>query len=192
VICFVVEPTDTCTRELRRFVFSSKETCSGPYGYHDASVPFDVGAAIWTTHEGGHKSYSASEDGIPPHSDPRWPTHCPCGYAFTEADEWQVSTDLLYRRSDTGETWPLRSVPHGAMWRSDWYEPYYAGPDGQSWSVKLPDGAEWHIDGKANDGKAKGSGGWTRTGTPPRLTANPSILTCGYHGFLRDGALESC
>ncbi len=48
--------------------------------------------------------------------DPRWPTHCPCGYEFQPKDEWQVFRESLYRREDTGEEWPMRELPPGAMY----------------------------------------------------------------------------
>lgn len=61
--------------------------------------------------------------------------------------------------------------------------------------VRTP-GGDWHVDGPSKNG-----GRWTRSGEPPNVTANPSILQqnpsvyCGtreYHGFLRNGVLEEC
>lgn len=48
----------------------------------------------------------------------------------------------------------------------------YAGPDHLTVNAPEPSG-----------------GHWTRTGTPPTITASPSILTPRYHGFLQGGVL---
>jgi len=82
----------------------------------------------------------------------------------------------------------LRDCPPGAMYDAFWYPE--KGPDGRALCVSLPPGGGmdfWHV-----DGPSKGGGGWTRSGEPPFVTANPSILTPRFHGFLRNGWLESC
>lgn len=48
--------------------------------------------------------------------------------------------------------------------------------------IVCPDGAVWCIDRKSSNGD-----GWQVTGEWPNITANPSIDTGDYHGFLRDG-----
>lgn len=48
--------------------------------------------------------------------------------------------------------------------------------------VLCPNGAEWCVDAKSSNGE-----GWTVTGQPPTITAAPSILVPGYHGFLQGG-----
>lgn len=48
--------------------------------------------------------------------------------------------------------------------------------------VLCPNGKEWCVDAKSNNGD-----GWTVTGDPPLITAAPSILVPGYHGFLQNG-----
>lgn len=48
--------------------------------------------------------------------------------------------------------------------------------------VLCPNGAEWCVDAKSSNGD-----GWTVEGAPPTITAAPSILVPGYHGFLRGG-----
>jgi hypothetical protein len=181
--CFMVEATERARQSLRRFVHGDRGKCTGAFGYHNASVVL------------GDIDYPASEfdgDGKLGHAfkgDTRWPTHCPCGYPFTDADEWQDNRERLYRRPGSDEVFTSRKAPAGAMWRAPWYEKdgECVGPDGQSLIVMLPDGVDWHIDGFASSG-----GRWTRQGVPPLVTASPSILTSKYHGFLRNGWLEEC
>lgn len=81
----------------------------------------------------------------------------------------------------------LPPAPAGAMWVADWVEPGdgWTGPDGLCLMLRLPDGHDWMIDGPARSG-----GGWTRTGTPPQITARPSIASPRYHGWLTDGVLS--
>ncbi len=187
--CFMIEPTDRGHRELRRFTFrdAGAEACPlaqrGYYG-HDASTPIDD-ALLEISAQGIYHAWAEdiADD------DPRWPTHCACGYAFTPDDERQVATERIYTAED-GQEYTLHPSrpdrpPAGAMWRSDWLEPEMAGPDGISLSVMLPGGYEWAIDGPSTSG-----GGWTRTGTPPKITANPSIKSPNYHGWLQDGVLS--
>jgi hypothetical protein len=72
------------------------------------------------------------------------------------------------------------------MIRAAWYDEY-AGQPGESWIIALPDGGEW-----ITTQKAAGGGFWTVTGTPPAITANPSIwhnAPAGWHGWVRDGEL---
>jgi hypothetical protein len=51
--------------------------------------------------------------------------------------------------------------------------------------ICLPDGWHWCIDQKASNGLE----GWQVSGEVPNLTASPSILSPGYHGFLQNGVL---
>jgi hypothetical protein len=94
-----------------------------------------------------------------------------------------------YRRLDTGEIFLADpGLPIGAMYYSD--ELYDTkrgvGPDGKCLYVVTP-GGHWPIDHPSS-----GNGpGWTRTGTPPHVTAMPSINFVGrYHGWLSDGVLS--
>lgn len=182
--CFWTEPTGQEALELRRYAPGS--TCSCEFGRHDASVK--VGSAPRSEAPIGGKGSFAS--------DARWPTHCSCGYEFAETDEWQVFRAAIYAASD-GREWPIRELPPGAMYDATWYHgiPNYIGPDGIALIVVLPDPGRsssfaWHVDGQANNNPAPQ--GWTRTGTVPNVTANPSILTPRYHGWLRDGVLVEC
>lgn len=49
----------------------------------------------------------------------------------------------------------------------------------------------WCVDAQSTDGHGNYTGhGWTVTGTPPNLTASPSINMVGiYHGWLKNGVL---
>jgi hypothetical protein len=73
------------------------------------------------------------------------------------------------------------------MWDA-WWMPSPKGPDGRYLVVRLPGNHEWAIDGPSSQHREPGA--WTRTGTPPRITASPSILAGDYHGWLRDGVLS--
>jgi hypothetical protein len=122
--------------------------------------------------------------------DSNWPKACECGYVFQDEDHWQWNENTLYLRKDTGEHYILGRAPAGAMWYADWMniEGYAVpGPDGHILCVNTPDG-HWVVDGRAtNDPKIPG---WTRSGMPPNVTANPSIICGSYHGWLRNGWLE--
>lgn len=181
--CFWLEPVARAERMLRRYYLTDGGTqseCSTPTGYHDVHVVVEqVDLPL---------DKPGSGDDRWPHDDPRWPKACACGYTFAERDHWQHGVHRLYERSDTRELislWGGR-VPPGAMWDADWMGDDYRGPDGRCLVVKTP-GGDWCIDGPASNG-----GRWTRSGTPPKITANPSIAVGDpqrYHGWLRDGVL---
>jgi hypothetical protein len=187
--CFMVADTGRDRLSLRRFVFHANGgSCSGRMGYHDASVPIgeaaEDGTIVTTT-----KPSSGYEN------DWRWPKSCECGYAFKADDQWQVSCKSIYRRDDTGEEFTQEELPAGAMYDATWLKgegsEKRVGPDGLALHVVCPPGKSWgdhwHVDGPANNGP-----GWQRSGTVPNVTANPSILTPRYHGWLRNGILVSC
>lgn len=186
--CFWTEATDRVAQSLRRFVPSGEAAkCSGPFGYHNASTPLGE-APVKKSEEG----YITSPDVAEYTGDPRWPTHCPCGYEFKPEDQWQVFVEQIYRAVADGREWPLRDLPPGAMYDATWYrdESKKSGPDGINLCICLPPNGGmdyWFVDGAASNGP-----GWTRTGTVPNVTANPSILTPRYHGWLRDGVLVEC
>jgi hypothetical protein len=186
--CFLIEPTARTERTLRRFTLGENK-CSGKYGYHNASTPFGEGKCHMDTTDTGYKVWKWDDEvEEPPHDDPRWPRTCDCSYLFQPEDTFQVFREVIYVRMDTGVEMTLRNCPPGAMWDADWYPE--KGSDGKALCVALPPGGgddSWHI-----DGYAKGGGKWTRTGTVPNVTANPSILTPRYHGWLRDGWLVEC
>ncbi len=178
--CFVIVPTTRAREYLRRY---EDRACEGPHGYHNASVT--VGEVLYDPR-------ARVADDVP-HSDPRWPRHCGCGYVFPEDGWWLHGADQLWAAVSGGmKPFVLRDAPPGAMWYADWMAPNVVGPDGGCLVVQTAAGA-WTIDGPASSG-----GGWTRTGTPPFVTAHPSIrIGPGrgegggdrYHGWLRNGVL---
>lgn len=197
--CYWAEPTGRHRRGLRRYVLAEHQGYTCAEGWHDALVWLDV---ITGDRNNGDNW---------PHDDPRWPTQCQrgCGYAFTEEDRWQLFTRRLFRRGDTGTEATWEDLPPGAMQDADWlHYPYCQGPDGASLMVKCPNWLDWHIDGPARKGDEEPRyHAWARTGTPPRITVNPSIAIGymrdpkdptgkrwipapnHYHGWLRDGVL---
>lgn len=125
----------------------------------------------------------------------------------------EVDDDGVWRNVETGEEYFSQAqVPPGAMWFADWLlgienEPF-AGPDGRSLGVRLPNGSDWMIDGVCSnctdrDGALSGKHKcWVRHGVPPLVTVDKNGVTCGagagsilsggYHAFLRDGVLVEC
>lgn len=188
VPCFLLLPTTRYLVSLRRWGGEGAAPCGYlPWGC-DTSV--DIGVEE-------HKTPPISGPPEPRYAhlatDPRWPERCSvCGAPFRAEDPKQVRFDVLYRRADTGEEMVLSKAPPGAMWDCPWLH-HKVGPDGQSLTVRLPDGRDWWVDGPSKNGS-----GWTRTGTAPAISVNPSIQTegnpnrPGYHGFLTNGVLRSC
>lgn len=179
VACFWLEDLRTARYRLRRY--AGEATCVGGMGYHNA-----LSGVIAEVAEDPAKNYAGTNPPAVDNSDPRWPARCACGYAFVETDARQVFADSLYRRADTGEVTTREDAAAGAMWDANWWPD--KGPGGICLMVKLPDGCEWMVDGPSANSKTP----WSRTGTPPLVTARPSILTPGYHGFLTDGFLVKC
>ncbi|HVC33556.1 MAG TPA: organomercurial lyase [Chloroflexota bacterium] len=75
-----------------------------------------------------------------------------------------------------------------------WWDPEFAGwldseahqarGGGPHLIVQLPNGWDWDLDAPMSNGP-----GWWRTGEPPKVTALPSVIAEGYHGFLVQGKL---
>lgn len=176
----IAEPTGRCQRSLRRFSYSSRVQCPQQASGCDASTHIEIVTA-------GERVHSDNW----PHDDPRWPLACAaCGRQFTAEDEWQRNDNEIYRLPDGTEFVFSRSLgrcaPPGTMIRAAWYDEY-AGRPGESWLIALPDGGDW-----ITTQQAKGGGNWTVTGTPPAITASPSIFhnaPTGWHGWVRDGEL---
>lgn len=133
-----------------------------------------------------------------------WPRVCSrCKRPFSAGAMHSSMQELLYKTAD-GSVMTLSAAPIGAMWSE--VHPHVrpgsgsVGPDGLCLMVKTP-GGNWCVDGPSwENGELKSEHGWTRTGTPPKITVNPSIhlLTTApdgsdrktlYHGWLRDGVL---
>lgn len=183
--CFVVTELDEMEVHLRRYTHvDAPGECPLEFGYHNASVP--IGRHTIARNDRG--GYSVREGKGEYADDERWPTHCPCGYAFTDDDVWQIHPERIWR-ADDGREFEMHDLPVGAMLRSDGWNPRaIPGPDGKVWSVALPPNGGhnlWCIDAPSSTG-----GRWTRTGDAPNVTVNPSILTDRYHGWLHGGVLS--
>lgn len=116
-----------------------------------------------------------------------------------EPIEWRVNDDGSGRsrwfRAPDGTEHTFKTLPIGAMFYDDECQRQDCKkPDGRCLVVKLPGliggvmrGILWHIDHPTSDDGP----GWTRTGTPPNVTATPSINFVGYyHGWLTNGVLS--
>lgn len=182
VTCFLIVPANRSRVRLRRWSDSTTKPCPKRGEWcHEAAI--DVGVF-----DGADPPPNGDDPVRYPHDSAPWPTHCEhCGAPFVDEDTWQVFYDDVYTRADgTPGEYSLRRLPPGAMYDATWLD-QHRGPDGRSLILMLPDGRPWHIDGGSTNGN-----GWTRTGTVPRITARPSILTPGYHGWLTDGVLTPC
>lgn len=205
VRCHWLVLTNRCRLSLRRFRWYETKKygkCAEDGGYCEARVPFGERDAQYKT-EGKSRFLCGYDYLMPGKSDPRWPKKCSkCSYQFEDprfapcdcepgctkikrvgGDNYQVFFEQIWRRDGTDATMVLEEAAAGAMWDAWWLHGVskYEGADGRALMVKLPDGSDWTIDDR-----------WTRTGEPPIITVQPSIKSCGYHGFLIDGVLRSC
>lgn len=206
--CFWIEPTQRMARYLRCYQSGECIHCDVPY--HNVMVRIEDDDAV---HEMSHgHSVVRPASGIAKPEDHRWPQFCKCGLPFTERDR-QLFCDRIYFNPETGEEWPLREAPVGAVWNAEWLaelskEPntLYAGPDGMSLHVRTPDG-DWCIDGRASNCTMPNEPThkcWIRHGSPKdgTLHVDKNGHTCGagagsialprYHGFLHQGYLVDC
>lgn len=214
--CVFLEPTNMEEQRLRRYTTSHGE-CG------------DV--RNWGTHQNWVKIGEVENDGLANFSngsnqtidpgqtvpvsfdDPRWPTHCTCGWKFPDDVVRQYFPETLYRVQGTDTLVTLRNAPAGSMWYATWLEEHdhwWKGPDGRILIVRLPNGSDWIIDSRANNCTMKEDNVhrcWVRHGSPPEVTVDKSGHTCQagggsietrrgkpdyYHGFLRNGFLEEC
>lgn len=194
--CYFLEATNKIRRSLRRYASGSQ--CGSPlnHGYHNAMVALDV------VEIGPDPKGLIREQAMQPKTDARWPAACHCGYVFHDVDAWQIFTDRLMRRSDTGEEIGLRDAGPGAMYDAHWYPEDMQGADGLVLMVILPDGHAWCVDGQASNCTRPGDKThrcWCRHGTVPLITVDKNGETCAagagsiqtekWHGFLRNGVL---
>lgn len=185
ITCFLLVVTDRWRVSLRRWRATESGICPKRPG-----CPCEGKCVVAEETHATPPTCDLDPPAYPP-SDPRWPAACAaCGRTFGEGDARQAFREEVYVRADgaPGDFY-LREMPPGAMYDATWLRsnPSMRGPDGRSLMLVLPDGRTWAIDGRSKNGP-----GWTRTGEAPRITARPSILTEGYHGFLTDGVLTSC
>jgi len=144
--CFFLEPTGFAEVYLRCYASGSQGACPAtPSGFHNARI--GIGRCQADLNERGCYEFSLNE--WPDKSD--WPTHCGCGHEFSASDPFQVFHDVLYRRRETGQFMKLAEAPPGAMWFAPWLGdiPQWCGLDGHALFVRLPDGHDWHVDGRA-------------------------------------------
>ncbi len=177
---FIATETDFACQGLRRY--SSNECAGGEMSYHNAEVVINPKLSVVGT---DLVTKTDLEDEF--QGDPRWPSHCGCGYKFHPEDHWQVNVNRLYD-GDGREPFTLREAPIGATWYAKWLDhPMYVGPDGKAWCVMLPGGSEWVVYGPSGDGKP-----WNVKGMPPLITVSPSIVIGKlYHGYIRNGEISS-
>ena len=180
--CFLTERSELVRRSLRRYAGESK--CpAGSVSYHNAEVVIDPELPAVHNEEGGFLRDRFKND-------TRWPVRCACGYQYTESDNWQVNVQRLYSGAPDGKLHIIRELPIGAMWDAHWLDvPKFKGPDGKAWCVMMPGGQEWVVYGPSSNGKP-----WDVKGTPPDITAHPSIgILPYYHGYIRGGVItEDC
>ena len=176
--CYMIEPTGEAQVGLTRWAYVKEKPCpldaGGTEGSHEAEV-------IVREKSG----WRAADD------DPRYPTHCACGYEFVADDERYMGvTRLIWRRPETGEEVTLSSddTPPGAMFWADWHHTkgsiYHEQRGGGPHLHVLTPGGTWDLDAVASNGP-----GWEWHGTPPKVTARPSIIVGNFHGWLTDGVL---
>jgi hypothetical protein len=228
--CFLLEPTDRMALALRRYSKGPDHKVCPVHGYHTASARIGTGPAhwdhvdkVWHGPDWDPETREWRDDlGVTGYmGDERWPKVCACGYEFCQCgdpgcvvDAYQLFTDVIYRRSDTGEELTLRDAPAGALWYADWliarsesWDPnvphsWHPGPDGRVLQCKTP-GGDWIIDSRASNCTLPQDNEhrcWIRHGTPPDITVDKDGNTCeagagsiqagNYHGFLRAGHLE--
>lgn len=180
--CFMIAPNGRAKLSLRRFTFSASGVCPASEYHlgHDVSVPFGYGDVL--QNDDGTYELLDQENLKPNTDDPRWPTVCSCGYEFKYTDTWQLLWHAVYVDS-AGTEYQIGNLPPGAMFIADWLPDTWRGDDGLCLCLQTP-GGQWVIDQPDKHG-----GRWTRTGTPPNVTATPSIIANDYHGWLRDGVL---
>jgi hypothetical protein len=210
--CFWLEFAELCEWGLRRYTSFRDEgvpECTrggGKWGHsHGAILILGQHPAVGQDDADGQYTLAVDSRSSsivwPADDDPRWPTHCECGFAFRDEDPHQRWTDMLYWRVDTGELMTTRAAPPGAMWDAKWWpKEWWHGPDGRHLVAKCPNGREWHIDDRASNCTMPEDNVhrcWVRHGEPPNLTVDKSGLTCqagagsivsgDYHGFLQNG-----
>lgn len=208
---FWLELTDQIAVGLRRYT-NGDGGFDCAHGHHRALIYTGTEPAVFEQ-RGERKVRTNGLEEID-HSDPRWPTTCEhCDYQFTDGDRWQKWTELLYRRTDTGDLRVLHqgapapgapSAEPGACWDAWWMPSAIRNADGMYLMVRCPDGHDWSVDSRAsnctmpNDNEHRC---WIRHGDPRecRVTVDKngdtcaagagSIATPNWHGFLRDGVL---
>jgi hypothetical protein len=100
------------------------------YSYHNASVLLDE---IEDTNPDGVIEADIRVE--PFMGDQRWPVKCErCPHLFSDEGHFQVFTERVNKRTDTGEEMTLRDAAPGAMWNATWMTdfPDWCGPYGMA------------------------------------------------------------
>lgn len=197
---FIVRPTERAIIELRRFCWSSQSSaCTGRMGYHDAEAV--IGEEDFKSEWNGKGDSTQAVFERFPKDDPRWPKQCVgCGYVFQDGDQWQFNLHKIFEGERDGvlvrgviQMSSANALPPGALWLIDPADKAadccfgQPRPDGKHWQIMLPGGREWEMTGPSWD-KGKQGPAWAISGTPPLVTAHPSINIPGrYHGFVQNG-----
>lgn len=203
---YMLTPTDTVNIYLRRYQSSDKGYNCRNGSYHDGQILVGKEKAVFEN-KGLHTvrvdPYLDEYKERYPYSHEKWPTECDeCDYKFTDDDERQIFTVLMWERSDTGELVSINDsskIP-GALYYAWWLKNNPSYPDTGPLYAICPNGYPWNIDGRASnctmpeDNKHRC---WVRHGEPPEITVDKNGYTCAagagsiqagdYHGFLQNG-----
>lgn len=192
-LCYWLEPTELVQLNLRRYVTGKTGGYCPVSGmeYHNAVV--SIGTALKSDHPCVSNIHKFDR------TDPRWPSHCGCGYKFRDCEIWQFHPKDLWKRADTGELVTQDTAAPGGMLHASWYTDfddddlscYRNGPDKVCLLVKLPNDVWFCADGPATNANGiMPNSKWTRTGTIPKVTVSPSINHPTWHGWLKNGILS--
>lgn len=189
---FWLEPTEFAQIRLRRYASILNAPCPKTKFTHEWSTVLfpQVITSDWQVKvacEEGDWHWSSLQD--LPVNDPRFGTHCECGFQFAYENDYgysadpnersygssQTWVDILYRGALDGKLYAWADAPMGAMRDADWLKRRqcptenneFIGPDGLALVVKTP-GGDWHVDAQASnctrDQRVAVSGkpGWTQ------------------------------
>jgi len=195
VRCFLITPVPYVRVSLRVYESGTTTCPDKTWRYHDAMrlETARLPMAEMPTTADGCVSWDLPLDGTE-----KFPEQCDHCAAVLEGEGLKRMrfVEQLYQDGQGWEGTIKEALP-GAMWNAEWITKSavksWIGPDGLSLFVRLPNGSDWGIDIPDKNGNP-----WTREGTPPNVTARPSIevkghaARAGYHGFLTDGVLTEC
>lgn len=146
--CFLLEETKMEEQRLRRYTSHYGECPDmNNHGLHQTWVKIGE-----VENDGREDQSNGTNQSIKPgqtypvaFDDPRWPTHCSCGFKFPDDVPLQYFPETLYRVQGTDTLVTLRNAPAGALWYATWlekYDHYWKGPDGRILNVRLPNGSD--------------------------------------------------
>jgi hypothetical protein len=212
VKCYWLEPIYRARLHLRRYTLAERVPCAASQGsprYHTAMTEISEVDENWDReHQPGGLlvTHAGPQSRSDVQADAPWPVKCEhCDYVFQDDDEWQIFSESLYRRTDSGAILKQSEFGPGAMWNAEYlvHNPFYLGPDGRSIIVILPNGNEWTIDGpcrNCTNPEDSTHKCWCRHGDPPNLTIDKNCNSCSagggsiqsgdYHGFLVNGVFN--